>query len=43
MSFVITIHRMTMSILSLSCWLSTEKGTIFAFVAPVLAIVIVGG
>ena len=24
-----------------SCWLSSEKGTIFAFVAPMLAIIIV--
>ena len=24
-----------------SCWLSTEKGTIFAFVAPMIAIIIV--
>ena len=26
----------------LSCWLSTQKGTIFAFVAPIIVIIIVG-
>lgn len=28
---------------SYSCWLSTDLGTIFAFVAPMLAILIVSG